>query len=200
MYLAPTPQRRTLGNFRMRPGLDGSQWSRTAQRRRTWSMNGLRGDAEPIDWQNIYSIQPDPAAVVTLTYPPTPASVGAQAASTMTNVPQVLQNIYTAAQLDYNPLDYVSPQAAIAAGLDSQVVYDAWAIGLAKYPTQQAAVAAGIPATVVTQLWASSRQYAAGGGTSSSWLDQAPLGIANKWLLAAGGGIFAIAAMAKGRH
>lgn len=52
-----------------------------------------------------------------------------------------------------DPLDYVSPQAAIAAGLNSTTVYAAWSSGVSKYPSPQAAVNAGIPAGVVNQLW-----------------------------------------------
>ena len=63
------------------------------------------------------------------------------------------------ATLSPNPLDYSSPQYAIAAGLDPTTVNNAWAQALAQYPTQDAAVSAGIMAGVVTQLWAQSRQY-----------------------------------------
>lgn len=65
----------------------------------------------------------------------------------------------TGATIDPNPLDYSSPQFAIAAGLDPTAVMLAWAKGLAQYSTQDAAVAAGIMPGVVTQLWGASRQY-----------------------------------------
>jgi hypothetical protein len=70
------------------------------------------------------------------------------------------KNLLTQQQNSQNPTDYVSPQAAIAAGLNPQVVYDAWSKGLARFPTQQAALNAGIPAGVVTQMWAQSRTAA----------------------------------------
>ena len=67
------------------------------------------------------------------------------------------KNLLTTQQPSQSPLDYVSPQAAIAAGLPPQTVYNAWSTALAKFPSQQAALQAGIPAGVVTQLWAQSR-------------------------------------------
>jgi len=66
-------------------------------------------------------------------------------------------NLLTQQQNSQNPLDYVSPQAAIAAGLPPQTVYNAWSNAMARFPSQQAALNAGIPAGVVTQLWAQSR-------------------------------------------
>ena len=54
-----------------------------------------------------------------------------------------------------SPLDYTSPQAAIAAGLDPQTVYNAWSAALARFPSPQAAISAGVPAGVVNQLWQS---------------------------------------------
>ena len=49
----------------------------------------------------------------------------------------------------------MSPQAAIAAGLDSRAVYQKWAAAINKYPSANAAIAAGVPAGVATQLWGS---------------------------------------------
>lgn len=72
-------------------------------------------------------------------------------------IDQAYKNMLTQQQPSQSPLDYVSPQAAIAAGLPQQTVYNAWSQALAKFPTQNAALAAGIPAGVVTQLWAPSR-------------------------------------------
>lgn len=60
-----------------------------------------------------------------------------------------------------NPLDYTSPQAAIAAGLDPPTVYTKWMAALAKFPSPQAAISAGVPAGVVNQLWQQSYQNAA---------------------------------------
>ncbi len=85
--------------------------------------------------------------------------------------PTAYSSVLTSAQNSQNPTDYVSPQAAIAA----------WSGALAKFPSQQAALAAGVPAGVVTQLWAASRSAAP--APSASFLDQAPLGIANKYIV-----------------
>ncbi len=103
-------------------------------------------------------------------------------------------NVLTSAQNSQNPTDYVSPQAAIAAGLDPQKVYAAWSGALAKFPTQQAALAAGVPAGVVTSLWAASRSSAPA-VASGSFLDQTTFGVANKWLLVGGAGIVLLASM-----
>jgi hypothetical protein len=65
------------------------------------------------------------------------------------------------AVVSQNPTDYVSPQSAIAAGLDPVKVNAAWAQALAKYSTQQDAIAAGIAPTVITQYWQASRAYVA---------------------------------------
>jgi hypothetical protein len=105
-------------------------------------------------------------------------------------------SVLTSAQASQNPTDYISPQAAIAAGLDPQKVYSAWSGALAKFPTQQAALAAGVPAGVVNQLWTASRSASA---PSSSWLDQTTFGIPNKWLLGGGVGVFALAALHRQR-
>lgn len=80
------------------------------------------------------------------------------------------------ATLSQNPLDYSSPQYAIAAGLDPATVNAAWAKSLAQYPTQDAAINAGIMAGVVTQLWAQSRTYV-GGPTTPNWTPLVFIGI-----------------------
>jgi hypothetical protein len=92
-----------------------------------------------------------------------------------------------------SPLDYVSPQAAIAVGLDPQTVYDAWTKALARFPSKSAALASGIPAGVIEQLWQPSR--AVGASTPASWLSQSLLGIPNTWLVAGGLGIAALVAV-----
>lgn len=109
-------------------------------------------------------------------------------------IPNPLTNLQTGMTISQNPLDYVSPQAAIAAGLNSQVVYDAWAKGLSRFPTQQAAIAAGIPAGVITQLWQQSRSTPA----PTSFLDKTFLGVPVKYLLGAGGGLFLLTALSHG--
>lgn len=115
-------------------------------------------------------------------YPAPPSSIDA-----------AYKNLLTQQQSSQSPLDYVSPQAAIAAGLNAQTVYNAWSGALAKFPTQQAALAAGVPPGVVTQLWMQSRQTAATQPTS--FLDQAPLGIANKYVLGGGAVLVALASL-----
>lgn len=60
-----------------------------------------------------------------------------------------------------NPLDYTSPQAAIAAGLDPVTVYSKWTAALARFSSPQAAISAGVPAGVVNQLWQQSYQNSA---------------------------------------
>jgi hypothetical protein len=107
------------------------------------------------------------------------------------------QSVLTSAQNSSNPLDYVSPQAAIAAGLPASTVNAAWASQMARYPTTTAAIAAGIPAGVVTQLWAQSRSAVA--AQPASWLNQSPFGIPNSTLLLIGGGFFALT-MLTGSH
>jgi hypothetical protein len=67
-----------------------------------------------------------------------------------------------------SPLDYTSPQAAIAAGLPSAQVMAAWTQALARYPSPQAAINAGIPAGVVNQLWQQSSVNAANASAASA--------------------------------
>jgi hypothetical protein len=97
------------------------------------------------------------------------------------------QNLLTTQQLNPDPLSYVSPQAAIAAGLPAQTVYSAWSSSLARFPSQQAALNAGIPAGVVTQLWAQSRAAAPAAATNTF------LGVPITYLL---GGGFALLLLA----
>ena len=96
-----------------------------------------------------------------------------------------------------SPLDYTSPQAAIAAGLDPQTVYNAWTTALARFSSPQAAITAGVPAGVVNQLWQQAHVQAA--NQPAKFLDQSPLGIKNSTLLMAGGGIFLLAMLRGGR-
>jgi len=99
------------------------------------------------------------------------------------------QSVLTSAQTSKNPTDYVSPQAAIAAGLPAAQVNASWAQAMAQYPSTTAAIAAGVPAGVVTQLWAQSRNYAA--AAPASWITQSTFGIPNGTLLLFGGGLLA---------
>lgn len=182
-----------LGAFRLRPGLD---------RYRRISLRGLgqdyihsstgpglpggtiqdTGQTAPLTIEQANAIF-GPGAPPVPNVPPGPA-------------PSAYSSVLTSAQTSQNPTDYISPQAAIAAGLNPQAVYSAWSAALAKFPTQQAALAAGVPAGVVTQLWTASRSAS---GTASSWLDQTTFGIPNKWLIGGGVGVFALAALHR-RH
>lgn len=112
-------------------------------------------------------------------------------------LPAPLQNILTQMQQSQNPLDYVSPQAAIAAGIDEQTANAAWTRAMAAFPTAQAALNAGVSPTVVTQLWSASRAFVKPAVTS--WFDQSPLGIANKYLLAGAGGLLLLTSMGRRR-
>jgi len=67
-----------------------------------------------------------------------------------------------------NPLDYTSPQAAVAAGLDANTVMAAWTKSLARFPSPQAAISAGVPAGVVNQLWQQSQVNAANTAAASA--------------------------------
>ena len=115
---------------------------------------------------------------------PQPVSGGATNAGITTVV---------ASQPSTSPLDYVSPQAAIAAGLPQDMVYNVWTIALARYPSPQAAISAGVPAGVVNQLWQQAHTLST----------QQPSGtLSSGTLLAIGGGILALLALAsagKGR-
>jgi len=113
----------------------------------------------------------------------TPTSPGNQPPSPPATAASILTQMKTQAVLDTNPLDYVSPQAAIAAGVDPNSAYAAWAQALSRYPTQQAAMAAGISPGVITQLWAQSRGYAAAPASAISpnaifWVGGAAIALA----------------------
>lgn len=51
------------------------------------------------------------------------------------------------------PLDYASPQSAIAAGLDQTKVNTAWTAYVNSFPGVQAAINAGLAPGVVTEYW-----------------------------------------------
>jgi len=124
---------------------------------------------------------------------PPPGSQGSGQPST-----GIIPNIFVSATPSQSPLDYVSPQAAIAAGLNSQVVYAAWAQSLAQFPTTQAALAAGVPSGVINQLWTASRAYVGTAAPAAGTL----LGIPTTYLMLGGAGIFALALLGgqKGRR
>jgi hypothetical protein len=127
----------------------------------------------------------------------TPAPVGRQNPSPVTGsasnggITTVL-----ATKPSTNPLDYTSPQAAIAAGLDPATVYSTWTASLARFPSPQAAIAAGVPAGVVNQLWQQSYQNAANKAAAAP--SGTIFGLSPTTLLAAGAGLFAIAALGGG--
>lgn len=102
------------------------------------------------------------------------------------------KNPLLGATFSQNPLDYVSPQAAIAAGLDAGAVKTAWAAQVNSFPSVQDAINAGIAPTVVTELWAG------GNLPAPSWWDQLTMGIPNK-LWVAGGVFGALAFFAAGK-
>jgi hypothetical protein len=91
-----------------------------------------------------------------------------------------------AAKPSTSPLDYTSPQAAIAAGLDPQTVYNAWSAALARFPSPQAAISAGVPAGVVNQLWQSAYVNKAAAPAPS-------IGIGT--IVLVGGGLFLLSAL-----
>jgi hypothetical protein len=95
-----------------------------------------------------------------------------------------------------NPLDYTSPQAAIAAGLDATAVMAAWTKSLARFPSPQAAISAGVPAGVVNQLWQQSQVNAANNAAASA-ASSAQLSSILPW---AAGGLLLLAALSGGRH
>lgn len=70
-----------------------------------------------------------------------------------------------------NPLQFVSPQQAIASGLDPTAVYAAWSNRVNSYPSSQAAVNAGIAPATVTELWT-------GGNPPAAKKNYAPLFLA----------------------
>ena len=102
----------------------------------------------------------------------------------------ILVQMQQQATVDQNPTDYVSPGAAIAAGLDPTSVNAAWSTALSRYPTAQAAIAAGIAPAVVTQYYTGSGATSAAGfslpAISSNTLLYGAVGIAAIALLSGG--------------
>jgi hypothetical protein len=52
-----------------------------------------------------------------------------------------------------NPLDFVSPQSAIAAGLPAAAVNAVWTQKVNSFPSVQTAINAGLAPAVVTEFW-----------------------------------------------
>jgi len=142
---------------------------------------------------NLPAVSPDVSAQVnaavasiTPTAPPVGQPQGPQPITSPVN--------YTTSPMTLDPLNFISPQSAIAAGANSAQTYSAWTKAVASFPNQQAAIAAGIPAGVVTQLWSASRQLPAMSAPSASWLDGTTFGIKNLYLLVGVGGMALLAA------
>ena len=112
-------------------------------------------------------------------------------APTPLNMPPDLQLKSTAVP-STNPLDYVSPQAAIASGLDPQTCYSAWTKALAQkiasgqIVSQQDAIQQGFPPGLITQMWNAAVAASPAYVKPKSWLDGTTLGIPNSTLLASG--------------
>lgn len=186
MYLLPAGQSpRTVNKW----GLGALGWQRTQRRSH---LRGLGQDSPDCPGSVIDPITGELCA----NFPPIaapPSQPGVNPA-----VQAAYQNLLTQQQNSQNPLDYVSPQAAIAAGLPSQAVYNAWSAAMAKFPSQQAALNSGVPAGVVTQLWAQSRAAAP---AATSFLDAAPLGVPNIYLIGGGLAFFLLPSlMGRGRR
>ncbi len=103
----------------------------------------------------------------------------------------------TAGTPSKSPLDYTSPQAAIAAGLDPATVYSKWTASLAQFSSPQAAISAGVPAGVVNQLWQQSYQNAANKAAAAP-ASGTIFGLSTNTLLAAGAGLVALMALGGG--
>jgi hypothetical protein len=199
MYLLPagSPTTRNkwgLGAFKLRPGLDGHR------RRRA---RGLRGFGDDFTTsENVFldtGVQiPEPGDIQPTVIPSDNSLTPPSSPALQNSLPVAVayNNLVTQAQSSTSPLDYVSPQAAIAAGLNQQTVYNAWAGQMAKYPTMTAAIAAGIPAAIVTQLWSQSRQAAAAPPTATTTI----FGMNSNTLLLAGAAIFGIALLSGRRR
>lgn len=213
MYLLPagTGARSTtkwgLGGFQLRKGLDIAG----VIPRRVFARSGLHGPHFKSKWRAAHvSGLGDTMLDTGITVPSipqgfdpwfydaqntqTPQQPGLNP-TTQNSVAQAYKNLQQSAITSSDPLDYVSPQAAIAAGVPAQSAYNAWSASIAKFPTQQAALAAGIPAGVVTQLWAQSRSAMPSSAASGSFFSGSTLGVPNSILLLGGGGIALLAMM-----
>lgn len=191
MYLVPAGMPTTrnkwgLGAFKIRPNLDGHR------RRRP---RGLRGFGDDFTTsENVFldtGVQiPEPGDIQPTVIPSDNSLTPPTSPALQQNLPVAVayNNLVTQAQSSTNPLDYVSPQAAIAAGLNQQTVYNAWSGQMSKYPTMTAAIAAGIPAAIVTQLWTQSRQAVAQPTAAPATI----FGMSSSTLLLAGAGLFAV--------
>jgi len=179
-----------------------------------WRLRGLRGlgDAPSSGYCTYFSADGTTAESLDLFSDPTEcaANGGAWTAALNTPVRTGAQNpspvtgsasnggitTVPATRPSTNPLDYTSPQAAIAAGLDPATVYSTWTASLARFPSPQAAIAAGVPAGVVNQLWQQSYQNATNKAAAAP--SGTIFGLSPTTLLAAGAGLFALTALGGG--
>jgi hypothetical protein len=219
-YLPTTPSPSFLGSYgrsRSSPSFLGSYGRRGgspsflgAIRRRRRGMRGLGDDSTlnagfaageqgldpfPVNQALPLDSQYWNAATLSTLAANTPVSPGSL---TQGPVPQSLQNLLTTMSPPTDPLSYISPQSAIAAGMDPTTVYNAWAQAMAQFPTQQAALDAGVPSGVVTQLWGQSRSYVQP-ATAPSWWSGTTLGVSNTTLALGGGVALMLFAFSSGR-
>jgi hypothetical protein len=193
MYLLPAGAPTTHNKWGL--GWPVAPRNRFAQRR-SRSLGRIGDDDTPAeDYFLDTGINLTPTATTTDTVLPDTLVAPASTSALTLNQPnisnqQAYQNLLTTQQVDQSPLDYVSPQAAIAAGLPASTVNSAWSSQLATYPTQAAALAAGIAPAVVTALWAQSRSAVP--ATSTSLLS-------GNTLLYLGGGILLLAVLGGGK-
>jgi hypothetical protein len=126
----------------------------------------------------------------------TPSPVGTQNPSPVSSAGASNGRITTvpATTPSNNPLDYTSPQAAIAAGLPAAQVMAQWSAALARFPSPQAAISAGIPAGVVNQLWQQSQVNAVNASAASA-ASSAQLSSILPW---AAGGLLLLVALDSG--
>jgi hypothetical protein len=123
-----------------------------------------------------------------------PASTMPFAPTNYPPLPAQINSSYTTSPMTLDPLNFVSPQSAIAAGADPTKTAAAWTKAVASFPTAQAAVAAGVPAGVVTSLWSASRAVVPP-PSGPSWFDGSTFGIKNIFLV---GGLGFVALLAAG--
>jgi len=139
---------------------------------------------DPTSSDLLYAIPNDiwNTPVIPASQNPSPVVGGASNAN-ITTVP--------AGQPSQDPLDYTSPQAAIAAGLDPTKTYAAWTNAMQRFSSPQAAISAGVPAGVVNQLWQQAQNNAASNvpgffSTTTGMLVAVGAGVVGLSLLAGG--------------
>jgi hypothetical protein len=197
LQLGSLPSANVTSMRKFTPAFAAARISRARAQRPNRRRRGLSGLGDDTGYINPGDVLIDPnyqplTPPIVLSPSNTPSSPASGQPSGA--VQQAYKNALTAQQNSQNPLDYVSPNAAIAAGLDPATVNAAWAKGVARFSTAQDAVNAGINAGVVNSLWAPSRAYVGTGSSITSWL------AGNIPLVAAGIGIFALASIARSRR